>query len=72
MIVDLCETAPIRRPCSRAEETAATATVQYIVAGAQLLEPEDPLRGEESKTEWTAGWYRPTVSCAGDVVNVIV
>jgi hypothetical protein len=48
------------------EETAATAAVQNIVADAQLLDPENPLRREDPATEWKAGRYRLIVSCAGN------
>ncbi|MFD1372531.1 hypothetical protein [Actinoplanes sichuanensis] len=50
------------------EETAATAAVQNIVADAQLLDPENPLRREDPKSEWKAGGYRLIVSCSGNGV----
>lgn len=48
------------------EETAATAAVQNIVADAQVLDPENPLRREDPESEWKAGQYRLIVSCSGN------
>ncbi|WP_433792242.1 hypothetical protein [Actinoplanes sp. CA-252034] len=50
------------------EETAATAAAQNIVADAQVLDRENPLRREDPKSEWEAGRYRLIVSCSGNGV----